>query len=235
MLYGHIAVGMAAKPFTPTVRLGVLLLAAMAIDTLCGLFVLVGIEWTDAGGASYIPWSHGLFMAVVWSAAGFALSFLLSRDRRTALVIGLLVYSHWLLDFISHPMGMGKVLPRDLPLLFGGSPKVGLGLYNSLPAALLTDLGMLAGAFALYLSTTRAVNRPGRWGPGLLLLFVALLAAPAAIPGLEVVPALAMVLLLPLGNWVDRNRTPVKRRAAERADGQSADAALERRSTGGRG
>lgn len=69
----------------------------------------------DAGGTSYIPWSHGLFMAAVWSLLGFALAFLLSRHLRTGLIIGALVFSHWVLDFISHPMGMGKKLPPDLP------------------------------------------------------------------------------------------------------------------------
>jgi hypothetical protein len=35
------------------------------------------------------------------------------------LVIGLIIFSHWVLDFITHPMFGG---PPDLPLLFDGSP-----------------------------------------------------------------------------------------------------------------
>jgi hypothetical protein len=209
MLYGHIAVGFAAKPLAPKVRLGYLIFAATAIDFLCGLFLLTGIEGVDAAGASYIPWSHGLFMAGVWSVLGFTLAFALSRQWRTGLIIGALVFSHWVLDFISHPMGMGQELPPDLPLLFGGSRKVGLGLYNSLPAALVTEFGIFSAGILLYLLYTRTRDKVGRWAFGVLILFIFLLAVPAAFPKLELVPTLALVLLLPLGNWVDIHRTLV--------------------------
>ena len=76
MLFGHIAVGLAAKPVVPKASLGALLLSATAIDVLCGVFVMTGIENLDASGASSIPWSHGLFMAVVWAIAGTVLAFL---------------------------------------------------------------------------------------------------------------------------------------------------------------
>ena len=207
MLYGHIAVGFAAKPLAPKVKLGYLIFAAEAIDFLCGVFLLTGIEGVDAAGASYIPWSHGLFMAGVWSLLGFALAFLLSRDWRTGLILGALVFSHWILDFISHPMGMGRKLPPDLPLFFGGSTKVGLGLYNSLPAALVTEFGIFIAGIIVYLLRTRARDRVGRLAFVVLILFILLLALPAAFPNLAFVPTLALILLLPLGNWVDRHRT----------------------------
>jgi uncharacterized membrane protein YhaH (DUF805 family) len=206
MLFGHIGVGLAAKAAAPRVPLGALLLSTMAIDTLSGAFGLAGIEAVDAGGAISVPWSHGLFMAGVWSLAGGALAFFLSRDRRIGLVVGLLVFSHWVLDFISHPMGMGQELPPDLPLLFEGSPKVGLGLYNSVAAALITDLGLLAGGIAIYSTRTRAGDRTGKWALWLLVLVVVLLAGMAAVPQLALLATLAFVLLLPLGNWVDRHR-----------------------------
>jgi hypothetical protein len=72
-------------------------------------------------------------------ALDFAAKPLAPRIKLGHLIIGALVLSHWVLDFISHPMGMGKELPPDLPLLFGNSTRVGLGLYNSLPAALGTE------------------------------------------------------------------------------------------------
>ena len=217
MLYGHIAVGFAAKPLAPKVKLGYLIFAAEAIDFLCGVFLLTGIEGVDAAGASYIPWSHGLFMAGVWSLLGLVLAFLLSRDWRTGLILGALVFSHWVLDFISHPMGMGQKLPPDLPLFFGGSPKVGLGLYNSLPAALVTEFGIFIAGIIVYLLRTRARDKVGRLAFAVLILFIFLIAVPAAFPNLEFVPTLALILLLPLGNWADRHRTllPVKRSKSE--------------------
>jgi hypothetical protein len=207
MFFGHIAVGLAAKPVAPKAPLGVLLLSATAIDTLAGIFVITGIETTDASGTSSFPWSHGLFMAVVWAIVGAAIAFFLSRDRRVSIVIGFVVFSHWLLDFISHPMGLGRDLPPDLPLLFEGSPKVGLGLYNSIPAALITEFGLFIAGVVIYLRTTGAKDRVGRWAFWLMVLFTFLLILPSAVPQLTLLPTFATVLLLPFGNLVDRHRS----------------------------
>jgi len=207
MFFGHIAVGLAAKPVAPKAPLGALLLAATAIDTLTGVFVITGIETIDASGNSSFPWSHGLFMAVVWAIVGAAVAYLLSRDRRVSVVIGLVVFSHWVLDFISHPMGFGRELPPDLPLLFEGSPKVGLGLYNSVPAALITEFGLFIAGIVIYLVTTSAKDRVGKWAVWLIVLFMFLLMLPSAVPQLALLPTFATVLLLPLGNWVDRHRS----------------------------
>jgi hypothetical protein len=208
MFFGHIGVGLAAKPAAPRAPLGALLFAATAIDTLSGTFMITGIERVDpTTGASSGYWSHGLFMSIVWSFAGIALAYLLTRDRRTSFVIGLLVFSHWLLDFISHPMGMGRQLPPDIPLLFAGSPRVGLGLYNSVAAALITDLGLLVAGIAVYLVTTRPKDRTGTWGFWLLIAATVLPAASAAVPALSALAPVAFILLWPLGNWVDRHRT----------------------------
>ncbi|MBN1660259.1 MAG: hypothetical protein JXA93_17810 [Anaerolineae bacterium] len=212
MFFGHIAVGLAAKPVAPRAPLGALLVAATAIDTLSGVFAVVGLETIDAAGNSSIPWSHGLLMAVVWSIAGFVLAYLLLRDRQAAAVLGLVVFSHWILDFISHPMGLGQELPPDLPLLFEGSPKVGLGLYNSVPLALITEFGLFAAGIAVYLLTTRAQDRTGKWAFWAMLLFVFLLILPVAVPQLALLPVFATLLLLPIGNWVDRHRPVVQRK-----------------------
>jgi len=45
-------------------------------------------EGSDLG---YIPWSHGLFMSVVWSVLIGAIIYLFSRDRRLSIVIGLVI------------------------------------------------------------------------------------------------------------------------------------------------
>jgi hypothetical protein len=47
-------------------------------------------------------------------------------------------------------------LPPDLPLLFDGSPKVGLGLYNySLGVALAIELGLLILGVLIYIRTVK--------------------------------------------------------------------------------
>lgn len=125
---GHFAVGLAAKPLAPKVPLWLLLTATLVLDLLFGLFALVGLE----GINKEIYWSHGLFMSLVWSVLAGLLAARLFHGTRSGVVVGLAVFSHWVLDFISHPMGFGHPQPPDLPLFFHGSPRVGLGLYNNI-------------------------------------------------------------------------------------------------------
>jgi hypothetical protein len=56
-IFGHCAVGLAAKPAAPKVPLGVLLLATVILDVPAISFGWAGIEGVTIG----IPWSHGLF------------------------------------------------------------------------------------------------------------------------------------------------------------------------------
>ncbi len=157
---GHLAVGLAAKRATPRTPLIVLLIASELIDLLCFLFIFAGLERSSEQlSLSYIPWSHSLFMAVIWSMAAGMLTFVVSRDRRVSLVIGLVVFSHWMLDFITHD--------PDLPLFFGNSPLVGLGLEwthtaNGLVVhylqGLIVELGLLIGGFIIYWNTRKRLS-----------------------------------------------------------------------------
>jgi membrane-bound metal-dependent hydrolase YbcI (DUF457 family) len=122
-----------------------LVAATQVLDLLSFAFLAAGIE--RAGADPWLPWSHGLFMSAVWSAVAGVIALLIYRDRRAAGVIGLLVFSHWVLDFVSHS--------ADLPLLFRGSPLVGLGLESSLAVGLIMELSLLAVGIAIYLVTRR--------------------------------------------------------------------------------
>jgi hypothetical protein len=148
---GHIAVAFAAKPAVPRASLWVLIVATEILDLLSFGFLAAGIERIGLGQS--IIWSHGLFMSLVWSAAGGVIAYLFYRDRRTSLAIGLLVFSHWVLDFISHS--------GDLPLLFSGSPLVGLGLESSLVAGVVMEFSMLAVGVAIYLLARKRTLRAG--------------------------------------------------------------------------
>ncbi len=149
----HVAVGFASKPLGKRVPVGVLVVAAALLDLLATVFSYVGLERNGS-----IPWSHGLLMSLVWSAAIFVLFALVYRSRRIGLLMGLLVFSHWVIDFITHPMGAvfgGHPLPPDIPILFDGSPNVGLGLYNSsIVGAYAIEFGSLAVGLAIYVVYT---------------------------------------------------------------------------------
>ncbi len=161
--FGHFAIGLTAKPAAPKTPLWVLLAATEAPDLLFFVFQIAGIEqaaWSmdlsrgvEIVTPPSIPWSHGLFMNVVWAVVAAALAFYFYRDRRTSAVMGLAVFSHWVLDFIVH-------VP-DLPLLFDGSPLVGLGLWASGPGfiiAMILEIGMFIGGLAIYLATRKRVR-----------------------------------------------------------------------------
>jgi hypothetical protein len=150
---GHIGFGFAAKPVAPKVHIVVLLIATELIDILWGFFYFTGIDRNRVGTDSS-PWSHSLFMSVIWSILAALIAARIYRDHRSGIVVGLLVFSHWVIDFITHPMGAifgGVPLPPDLPLFFSGSSRVGLGLYNhSFAIAVVTDIGMLVTGIVIY-------------------------------------------------------------------------------------
>lgn len=211
MFLGHFAVGLAAKPIAPKVSLGVLLVATQVIDILYAVFLIAGVG--PEGAPS--PWDHGLVMSAVWSVAAFAIAFLFSRDLRSGIVIGLLVLSHWVGDFISWD--------HILPLAFGVSPLVGLGLYNSVVVMIAGDVGLFAGAIAIYLLKTKAKDRTGKWAFWLMVAYILAMMPACALPGkLVIIAALLMITLLPFGIWIDRHRflIPSTRKSAPRIYGK---------------
>jgi len=165
---GHFAIAFAAKPVAPKVPLWTLLVASEALDLLCFGFMAIGIEKAGVTQSSIaegikimtpgsIPWSHGLFMSVVWSALAAGIAHLVFHDRRTSGVLGLVVFSHWVLDLIVH-------LP-DLPLFFDGSPQVGLGMWATGPGLILSgilEIVLLAGGIAIYLFARKRRLSPRR-------------------------------------------------------------------------
>jgi len=171
---GHSAIALAAKPLAARVPLGYLILASVSLDVLTISFAFAGIEGSTETG---FPWSHGLLMSLIWSVLASIVTIRVLRDSRAGIIVGLLVFSHWILDFISHPIPFpsfswsswqwtyGHPLPSDLPLLFGGSPRVGLGLYNSISAveATLLEVGMfILGTLTYVRFTIRQRRGTGR-------------------------------------------------------------------------
>jgi len=81
-------------------------------------------------------------MSLLWSALVGVITFLIYRDHRASLVMGLIVFSHWILDFISHT--------PDLPIFFGHLPLVGLGLKRLFVVEVVLEFFMLAAGVAIY-------------------------------------------------------------------------------------
>jgi membrane-bound metal-dependent hydrolase YbcI (DUF457 family) len=100
------------------------------------------------------PWTHSLLMLVVWGIALGAIYFAWKKDATGAWILGLCVLSHWLLDWATHR--------PDMPL-YPGSPKFGLGLWNSIPGTLAVETVMFLAGVWLYKTTTRSKNAGGKY------------------------------------------------------------------------
>ena len=219
MVIGHYAVGMAAKRWAPRTSLGTLFAAAALLDLIWPVLVLAGIEVVEImPGATVVnpltfisyPWSHSLVMSIVWAILFGTVYLLVRRYLVGAIVIALLVVSHWLLDFVVHA--------PDLPLAPGNSPRFGLGLWNSLPASLAVELGLFALGLWIYTRATRARDLAGQWGLIGMALFLLLIFAGATFgpppPNSTVVAAsdLGQWLIVALAAWVDSHRRTTDRR-----------------------
>ncbi len=124
MFIGHYGVALAAKRVAPRVSLGVLVAAAQLADLVWPILLILGVEriritpsdnpFLGITFESY-PWTHSLLAAIVWGAlAGLGYAALRGR-RADGVVVGLVVVSHWVLDWITH-------VP-DLPLYPGGASR----------------------------------------------------------------------------------------------------------------
>jgi len=213
MFVGHFAVALGAKRVEPKVPLSALVAAACGLDLLWPVLVLLGIEvvHVDPGNTAFTPldfvsypWSHSLLMAVVWAAVAGHLTRLLTKSFRAGLIVSALVVSHWVLDWLTHR--------PDMPLWPGG-PRVGLGLWNSIPATLAVEGAILAIGVAIYLGTTTARDNVGRWGFWAFIATITLIwasqpfgAPPPSAMAIGIVGILGAVLFVAWTAWFDRHR-----------------------------
>lgn len=217
MFIGHFGVGFAAKAAAPQTSLGTLFLAAQFIDLLWPTLLQLGVEEVRIAPGitrvtpldfTHYPVSHSLLAVIGWGLLFAVVYQLMRRYPRGAVVLGLAVVSHWMLDAVVHR--------PDLPLYPGGAERIGMGLWSSMGATLAVELPIFALGVWLYARATEAIDATGRWAfwglvPLLLVIHVAnLLGDPP--PSVE---ALAWVgqaqwLLIAWGYWVDRHRRVVR-------------------------
>jgi len=213
---GHVAVGFAAKRAAPRTSLGLLVAAPLFADLLWPIFLLLGLEhleidpnppnpFLSLSFASY-PISHSLLALIGWALIAGGIYRAATKYPPGALWIGFGVVSHWILDFVTHR--------PDMPLWPGG-PKVGLGLWNSVPATIAVEAVMFAAALWIYVRTTRPRDAVGRRSfVAFVVLVLVIYAANAMSPAPPSESAVAWVTLslwlLPIwAAWFDRHRDTV--------------------------
>jgi hypothetical protein len=213
MFVGHLAVGFAGKRLAPKTSLGTLLLASQLADVVWPLLILAGVEHaritpgiTTASPLDLydFPFSHSLLMDVVWAGLFAGAYYMARRYSRGAWVLFATVVSHWVLDWLSHR--------PDMQLAPGASARYGVGLWNSIPLTLAVEGGMWIAGLAIYVRSTKAVDRVGTSGfwPMIVLLTAIWLGSifgpPPPDAHAAALSALAMVVIFAWAYWIDTHR-----------------------------
>jgi hypothetical protein len=216
MFLGHFALAFGAKRVAPGVSLATLFLACQFADLLWPTLLVLGLEQVEIDPGNTVvtplnfvsyPYSHSLLMMVVWAVV-LATLYRLIRGWRPISVttVGALVFSHYLLDWITHR--------PDLPVTIGGATKLGLGLWNYPGTTLAAESLLFITGAVLYTSVTRARDRIGQFAFwSLLVTLVAIYFAALYGPPPPSVSAVAMAghlswLFVVWAAWVDRHRVP---------------------------
>lgn len=212
MFIGHFAPAFVAAAVSPErPRLGLMFVAAQLVDWAFFIFSIVGVEHMrivdpPASAMSpidfhHMPYTHSLIGTAIFAAAFLGVVAVLRRDLKLGLLAGLVVLSHWLMDWLVH-------VP-DLTL-DGTPPKLGLGLWDMPWVAIPLELGLTLGAFAFYLRRTRGPAGPPAILIGVMLLLQAISWFGPQPESAEVVFAmqalLAFGIMTALATWVGENR-----------------------------
>ncbi|NJD52858.1 MAG: hypothetical protein FIB07_08335 [Candidatus Methanoperedens sp.] len=213
MFIGHFGIGFGAKAAAPKVSLGSLFLASQFIDLLWPALLLLGVERVNIVPGImrasplefvYYPISHSLLAVLFWALLVAGAYQFLRRYPRGALVLGLAVVSHWMLDAIVHR--------PDLALYPGSSYFVGFGLWSSLWGTLAVELLIFGVGVGLYIRTTEPVDRTGVFAFRVLVVFLLMIylgnlfgSPPPNVTALAWIGQAQWILVL-WGYWIDRHR-----------------------------
>jgi hypothetical protein len=220
MLIGHYAPALLLKTRTPKLPLWALFIAVEVLDYLWSAFVLTGLErmrfipgFNASNGLDLydMPYSHSLVATFGWSLLAFGVTvFWLRRQPGRwgyGLAIAVGVASHFLLDLVVHV--------RDLPLAGTGSFKLGFGLWNDRPLALLVETGLFVGSVLALTFSGDWRKRRGFWllGGSMSVLCVASYFIPTPTSSVEMaLSGLSLYVIFPLLAW--RVERPVTSGAA---------------------
>ena len=214
MTSGHFGFAVVVKSSAPKVPLWALMLSTYLLDFVFIFLVAFGIESfapLDPAHPAYgqvlihAYYSHSLVGAgIIAVIAGLVARW--AWGKRAGLVIGGIVFSHWLLDLIVHRPDL-PILPGNL----GNLPLLGFGFWQLPIAAALLELALaLGGAYLYYRSARHAPSesRDNRHVRALVaagvtgLLLVLLLAADYFNLSLPIAILLILLLII-LSGWLD--------------------------------
>jgi membrane-bound metal-dependent hydrolase YbcI (DUF457 family) len=162
MFVGHYGIAFAARSERNKIPLWVLFVAVQLLDFLWAPFVLLGIEKvrmvpgitaTNSLDLYYMPYTHSLVGALVWSglaALVYKVASGAKASRAAALIVAFAVFSHWILDLIVH---------RPDLAIYDDTLKLGFGLWNHRGLEFGLEIVILVGGILLYLKRNKSVAR----------------------------------------------------------------------------
>ena len=204
MFIGHYGPAFGAKAAVRRVPLWVYFVAVQWLDVWWSVFVLTGIEkvkivpgFLAASNLDlyYMPYTHGLFGALILSALLGIIVALFFREQRRAvfLAVALAAFSHWILDLVVHA--------PDLWIYDG--VKLGFGLWRWLWISLPLELALLVLGAWIYTNYVPARRGGNIWlwifvvAMGAVEIYVVFGSGPAT-PAAEAETALAAYAALAL-------------------------------------
>lgn len=161
MIAGHFGFAALVKSRERQVPLWALMLATVWLDIVFVPLLLAGIETIHpvpgvnggyGGNLIYADWTHSLLGALFLSVI-FGAVCALPWGRRCGVVLGLVTFSHWLLDLIMHRGDM-PILPRNM----GHLPRLGFGLWQTRAGSIVAELTLILIGAWLYARAARSVT-----------------------------------------------------------------------------
>jgi len=214
MFIGHYAVAFAAKKAAPQTSLGTLFLGVQLADQLWPILLLLGVEHVRITPGITVmtpfdfydyPFSHGLLALSIYAVVATTIYFIATNYKRGALILGICILSHWVLDVITHR--------PDMPLGFGNGMMFGIGLWNSWNGTVIVEGSLFLAGVIFYYVTTKSRDSVGLVGTLELVAFLALMyvvniyAPPPPNVIMVAIGGNAGWLLILWAYWVDRHRT----------------------------
>ena len=213
MFIGHFSVALAAGASRKAPSLGTLFVASQLVDLGFFSLMIVGIEkMRFLPGATvmnpmdlyFMPYTHGLIGASLWALGFGAVIWLLTRRTAAAAIGAAVVFSHWLLDLLTHR--------PDLAMPDGS--KVGVGLWNHPMIEMPLEIGITLAAAWLYARATEPKRPAGRWSLWWLMAILLIMqavnwfgpVAPKAGPGVAIEALAAYAVAIGLAMWVASTR-----------------------------
>jgi membrane-bound metal-dependent hydrolase YbcI (DUF457 family) len=165
MIAGHFGLAAGAKDTEPRAPLWALMLATVWLDVLFVPLLFAGLETIEpvpgtSGGYGnaiiHADYTHSLVGAAILAVL-FGLVAASVWERRVGIILGAVVFSHWLLDLVVHR--------GDMPILPGNAgdlPRFGFGLWRFPALSMALELALvIAGAYLYWRAAERTMRGAG--------------------------------------------------------------------------